>query len=124
MTLSILHPEVAWRDCESCQKFVYDEDTGQIVIGRDRQPERRAPGCLAPCRYRRGCPKGTPEAQLTLTSQNQQAWDHYRECRAVGEFPDDAIVRRHAALLHNVEESCKRKQELDRLLNVLQVLRR
>jgi hypothetical protein len=52
-----------------------------------------------------GCPKGTPEVPLSLTPENQQAYRFDRECRAVNEFPNDPLVRRHAALIRAVEES-------------------
>jgi hypothetical protein len=125
VTLAILHPEVAWRDCNSCRIHQYDEDTGEVELDRNTgEPLRRAKGTSPPCRYRRGCPKGTPEDQRALTNQNQRAWDHYRECRAVGVFPDDPIVRRHAALLRDVEDSCRRKREMDRLISILSLFRR
>ena len=31
-------------------------------------------------------------------------YQHYRECRAVGQFPDDPLVRRNAAEIQDVEE--------------------
>lgn len=120
--LAILHPEVAWRDCDSCQKFLYT-DAGELSIGRDGLPELRARGCFAPCRYtRKGCPKGTPENKRSLSEVNAQCWEHYRECRAVGQFPDDPLVRRHASLIREVEDFCHRQQDRERLAEVLGLL--
>ena len=119
MRLIILHPEVAWRDCQSCQKFDYD-DNGNLEIGRDGLPSERAKGCLAPCRYtHKGCPKGTPETPQSLTDANRQAYEHYRECRAVGQFPDDPIVRHHAALIRETEDECHRVLERRKLADML-----
>ena len=80
-----------------------------MEFGRDGKPEPRLLNCgnsfLAPCRDpERGCPKGTPEHPRTLLPENELAYEHYRECRAVGEFPDDAVVRRNAAIIRKVED--------------------
>ena len=80
-----------------------------MEFGRDKQPERRLKDCgnefLAPCQDpKRGCPKGTPENPRNLLLCNELAYEHYRECRAVGEFPDDPIVRRNAAIIRAVED--------------------
>ena len=122
MRLEILHPEVADRDCLTCQQFQFD-DAGNIEIGRDGQPERRPRGVLPPCRYtHKGCPKGTPENQRSLTEQNRECWDHYRECRAVGVFPDDPLVRHHAALIRDVEDECNRVLEHRKIVQLVTAL--
>jgi hypothetical protein len=41
---------------------------------------------------------------LTLSDINRDAYRHYRECRATGNFPDDPIVRRNAALIREQED--------------------
>lgn len=106
MRLAIVHPEVAARDCKHCQKWLYDEKTGKVVE-RHGIPIERPKGTHPPCRLHIGCPKGSPENSRALTSQNRRAYHHYLECRAVGQFPDDPIVRRNAALIRHVEESIK-----------------
>jgi hypothetical protein len=89
-----------------CQKFVWNEETGRPV----EHPRgsglflARPPGNRPPCRMAGvGCLKGTPEESRELTNANRAAWRHYRECRAVGQFPDDPIVRRNAAIIREVE---------------------
>lgn len=57
----------------------------------------------APCRDHRGCPKGTPEEPKTLNKINEICYRHYLECRAVGSFPDDPLVRQNAAIIMEVE---------------------
>jgi len=105
--LTILHPEVAHRDCQDCEAFVYDEKTGERMKSRG-EPVRRPVGNLPPCRTRaNGCPKGTPEQSRALTDQNWQAYQHYSECRAVGQFPDDPIVRRNAAIIRQASDSAE-----------------
>ena len=58
--------------------------------------------CPPPCRTNKGCPKGTPENPKSLTEDNEQCYQHYCECKAVGVFPDDPIVRRNAAVIEEV----------------------
>ena len=108
MRLLQFHPKVATRDCNHCQIYWYDEKTGKP---RDRggQLIKRPPG-TAPCRTRTGCPKGTPETAATLTSQNITAWNHYRECKATGNFPDDPIVARNAAILRDIDAEVERRE--------------
>ena len=98
----LLHPGVAYRDCAHCEKFHYDEDTGEVHQWRGQPMERRG-NDKAPCRMKPdGCPKGTPEEPKSLTPKNRQAYHYYLECKAVGEFPRDPIVRRNAALIAQV----------------------
>ena len=103
-------PQVAFRDCLQCQEYVYDEATGRPF----RHPPHskrlvpRPPSAPPPCRIAGlGCPKGTPENPLTLSDLNREAYRHYRECRATGNFPDDPIVRRNAAIIRREEDRAK-----------------
>ena len=87
-----------------------------MELGRDGKPEPRMKDCgiefLAPCRDpSRGCPKGSPENPKTLLPCNEIAYEHYRECRAVGQFPDDPIVRRNAAIIRGIEDDAANKSE-------------
>ena len=97
-----------------------------MTRGRDGKPELRLvsmndPSFLAPCRQAKGCPKGTPEKPRSLRPENQRCLEHYRECKAVGQFPDDPIVRRNAAIILEVEEEVQRreKKEFQQLLGRL-----
>jgi hypothetical protein len=112
--LEIVHPEVAHRDCGHCQKWLYDEKTGK-VIERGGIPVERPPGTHPPCRLHIKCPKGTPEQSKALNTRNRKAWWHYLECRAVGRFPDDPIVRQNAAIIRAVEDDI-REGKLDLLM--------
>ena len=95
------HPELASRDCNQCTIFQYDEK-GERVKRRGRDL-RRPPGIGPPCRYGK-CDKGTAERQRTLTAYNRVAYQHYLECKATADFPDDPIVKRNAALIRSVED--------------------
>jgi hypothetical protein len=113
------HPEVSYRDCELCQKVIFEESGRMAVYPRTGEPIKRPPGNKAPCRYgANNCPKGTPEAKRSLTPQNEQVYAHYLECKATGHWPDDEIVRRHAGLIRRIEESVERvqRERLSRLM--------
>jgi hypothetical protein len=62
-------------------------------------------------RRNRTCRKGSPEHPRTLSEANQRCYEHYRECRAVGRFPDDPIVRRNAAIIREIEDEIASKRE-------------
>lgn len=115
------HPLIAFRDCQHCQVYHYDEETGKPYDGRDGSPAKRHRGCPPPCRTAIGCPKGTPENSNALSERNQLAYDHYKTCRATGAFPDDPIVQRNAALFREMEEIDNRRhqQEVSALLKGL-----
>jgi hypothetical protein len=106
--LVLAAPQAAFRNCTHCQTYVYDETTGRPF---EHPPHSgrfipRPAGTLSPCRMAGiGCPKGTPENPRSLTHENQAAYRFDRECRAVGNFPDDPLVRRHAALIRAAEQS-------------------
>ena len=118
-------PQVAFRNCEHCQMYVYDEATGRPYENPPRSGGLvvRPPGTFPPCRIAGvGCPKGTPENPLGLSAANQTAWRHDRECRATGQFPDDPLVRRNAAIIREVEEAFERRQWTEFRNSVLAIL--
>lgn len=107
----MLHPEVAYRDCGHCSQFIYNEKTGEPDTYFGKLIPRK--GSLPPCRFKGAdgkslCKKGTPEESNALNQQNQRVYQHYLECKAIGHFPDDAIVRRNASLIRQVEDSVQR----------------
>lgn len=67
---------------------------------------------MTPCST---CPKvpddasaKTREHAVELSDRNRQAYEHYRECRAVGEWPRDWLVRRNARLIREIEDMAER----------------
>lgn len=106
MLLAELHPEVARRSCEACQATLFD-DSGKQLIGLDGQPRKRPSGVPTPCRLRTGCPKGTPEQQNSHTPENAAVYAHWRECKAVGEFPKDSLVRQNATAIEMALETVR-----------------
>lgn len=117
----MLHPKVAFRDCNECLKWQYDEETGEIKQ-RHGQPMRRIskPWCMIP---NLGCPKGHIDNPKGLSPKNIRAWGHYLECRAVGKFPEDATVRRNAGIIRSVEDAVERSKRDELLLYMRSVMR-
>lgn len=109
MALIFYHPKVAYRDCEHCQKYLYNEDSGTVDMNTRFDPPRpreRTDVIPPPCRIKSiGCPKGTPEENRGLSAKNRQAYEHYLQCKAVGKFPEDAIVYRNAGIIRRIEDS-------------------
>lgn len=108
---------MATRDCRECQEWIFDEQTGE------RTKHKRPNPNLTPCRVSK-CAKGTPENQLSLTPQNMAAYLHYCECRAVRSFPDDPLVRLHAATIRAVEDSIERLRSEQSVMGNLLALSR
>jgi hypothetical protein len=124
--LILAHPEVSDRSCADCRKWVY-EDTAERLSSRKSllpsgEPMRRVVPDSMPCHLCPKIPRGSvprgetpgPQHAVELSLKNAQAYWHYRECRAVGEFPRgpdgriDPIVRRNAALIAGVEQAVER----------------
>ncbi len=115
-----LHPMISARDCDHCQKYFYDEDPQSAQFGMPRRKHNgtdelrlRDHSCPPPCRTPKGCPNGTPEASHRLTEQNEAAYQHYRECRAAGKFPDDPVVLRNAAVCREAEDIAAGNKEAE-----------
>ena len=74
-----------------------------------------------PCQLDIGCAKGTIDGQKVLTPRNEKAVDHFMECRAVGQFPDDAQVRRNARIIDETERALDR-QDTQRVAQMVEFL--
>lgn len=98
VVLELTNPMFARRKCDDCKAWWYDNETGRIVR-RAGKPLKRPEGMLLLCQTHEGCPKGTPDNQKSLSPKNRLAWTSYQEWKAVGEFPDDPIVRRNADII-------------------------
>lgn len=123
MWLALHHPE--WdRSCDVCERYRVDEPPDR----RTGLPMLRPPGVPTPCRSCARVPAyarkaGLPRAELRklaveLTPGQREALRFYRECRAVGQFPDDPLVRWYAAVIREVEDRTER-EPLERLVAML-----
>jgi len=114
--LRLLDPE--WdRSCESCRAWLYRDDDETpaefrgTVLTRANKPVPRPPYVPPPCFK---CPKVPREMRDERQSAGEEVTpadaadpddlargvvEHYLECRAVGAFPRDPVVRRHARLI-------------------------
>lgn len=113
------HPAVAYRDCDHCRKWLYDEKTGKVLTRGGVDVER---GSLPPpCEIKAvGCAKGHYDNPNTLSARNYMAYIHYKECKAVGRFPDeDGLVRRHASIIAELESTYDRKDSVEPALMLM-----
>lgn len=105
-------PLIASRDCDHCQAYLYNEETGEVeTLKATGEPLPRYDACPPPCRDERGCPKGTPENPLSLSDKNHRALRHFQRCRAVGKFPNDSQVEENARIIDSVERSIRESRE-------------
>lgn len=109
--LVLQHPMLDARDCSHCREFFYDDDPQSPHYGFPRKKHngtdelrKRDWSCPPSCETPRGCPVGHHEKPCRLTPENRQAYEHYLECKAIGDFPDDPIVRRNAAIIARAEQ--------------------
>jgi hypothetical protein len=117
----MLHPVVAARSCDDCRKWLYadkPDDFARKPVERNGKVVARPPGTRLACSY---CPKQPaavpererrPETAVELSEKNWLAWQFYRECRAVNQFPDDPIVRRCAGIIRTAEDAAERTLSL------------
>jgi hypothetical protein len=102
-----LHPDAAARSCRDCRTYQYADEPGRFAphpLARRGLPVLRPAGAPTPCSWCAKQPpdlpphERTPDTAVELSERNWRAYQHYLECKAVGSFPDDPIVRRNAAL--------------------------
>lgn len=116
--LLLFHPEIAGRKCSDCIKYVHDDRPGRMgqIVERPRGvPVLRIKNQRPRCEW---CPKvpkdepPEPSSAVELSDRNWQAYRHYMECRAIGKFPDDPIVRRNAMLIRQAEDQAGEMRQL------------
>lgn len=113
-------PLVAFRDCGHCKKWLYEEKTGKVAQRNGVDvPRGNVP---TPCDMpKMGCAKGHYDKQKTLNQRNRMAYQHYKECSAVGQFPDDSVVRRNAAIIRELEANYERDESYRMMSHVAMV---
>lgn len=78
---------------------------------RAGKPIPRPPGVLTPCAKCAKIPDDKPKSRdhaIEPTTQTRRTLTHWFECRAVGVYPDDPIVRRNAAIIRRVHDEYER----------------
>jgi len=113
----MLHPGVAARSCADCVKYMHRDSGGRFgeMMTRGGEPTPRTPGAKTPCVFCPKIPPGAapkPENAVEVTPQLADCLTHYLECRAVGQFPADPIVRTAAVLIRQVEDAVSRRTAL------------
>jgi hypothetical protein len=115
--MDLLRPN--FRTCDDCEKYLYEGDNTVSTRrgpGGKPLPVLRPPGVPTPCQ---GCPKipssvPGPERHrghaMEHSRRIRKAYEFYRQCRAVGSFPDDDVVRWVARVCYEVEDEVKRLQ--------------
>jgi hypothetical protein len=78
-------------------------------MDRDKTPCHKCPKLPA------DAPVKTAAYAEEITDRTRQTIQHYYECRAVGHWPDDPIVRRNAALIREVQDRADRSDFRDML---------
>lgn len=114
----MLHPHLTALKCEDCKRWLVDLKTGEFQTLRpsNRKVPRNGP---PPCETRKDiCPKGHWENPAELTVENEAAYEHYRECRAVSSWPDDPIVRQTAAVIRELEDAVEKIEQKRMLLQI------
>lgn len=109
-----LAPGVATRDCGHCLTTLYRADDRPWLDenGKERpRPPGTSPNCKA-------CPKGPEPFVGGLSERNAAVYLHFLECRAVGHFPDDAIVRRNARIISDTLAALDRAELLEHIERV------
>jgi len=82
-----------------------------VITRKFGLPLLRPKGVVTPCNKCPKIPKSAPhrtrEYAEEMTDKNYQAFKFHRECKAVGNFPDDPLVKRHAEIIEGIVEAIK-----------------
>jgi hypothetical protein len=84
-------------------------------------PIARPAGVPTPCHKCARIPAGElpiRDNAIELSDRNWRAYEHFLECRAVGLWPDDPIVKRNARILREIHDEAERRP----LLHLIAIL--
>lgn len=113
-----MHPDLYYRDCNTCRFHMYDEDgehKGKPTI-RHGEHLRRPRGTHPPCERDSGCPKGHWSKPVTLNARQQRAYKHYRECKLTGRWTEDALVLERAIALDDLMGAIERARAMEQAI--------
>lgn len=99
-------PWFARVSCDTCRKYWFNPLSGKFTaFVADGKPAEREGQVL--CETHTKCPVGHYSKQKRLTAKNRLAFQHYLECKATGNFPDDPIVSRNAEIIDRAIRQCQ-----------------
>jgi hypothetical protein len=105
-----LRPEFSGRTCEDCQKWLFNDETGQVVTDRSGRQVKRSKAFPTLCRRPgRTCPKGSPENQKGFTPAAYRVYRFIKICQATGRFPADSLVEDYAETVRLAEDAARRQ---------------
>lgn len=122
------NPRVAYRDCDHCRKWLYDEETGKVRtkrVGRTTEtkfvdiPRGEIP---TPCDDPNlGCAKGHYSNPKSMSARNQMCYQYIKEAEAVNwqGVSVDGVVRRNAAIVRDIEENADKSEHYKMLLKTV-----
>lgn len=129
------------RTCADCIAFMWGEggvEGTSRSIGRKKfkslqacrnagaVPTTRINGMALPChecpKVREGAPRPSYYYADEVTDQSWLAIQHFDECDAVQQFPNDPIVKKNAAVIRRVKAECARSSQSSNLAHVLAIL--
>lgn len=105
--------------------WIYDEQGDPMELPSGSGNRWANDNCLTPCRECPKIPNGCPPDRRYAIEPTERSWkifQHWRECRAVGHFPDDPWVKRHAAVLQGIQDDLD-AQPMAQLTQLLMVKR-
>lgn len=125
----LFHPKVSKLSCDDCTRFLtvdFEIVRRPAFTGNPEPRPVMKGGQLypTPCHKCPKIPKDSPKERkyaYEISSKNLQAYFHYLECRAVGSFPEDPIVRRNATIIRGVQDEWDR-QPMEQAALVLSLL--
>ena len=98
------YPHLRHSSCDDCRVHWYDPETGtfhqQDGVYLDR-PEGDTLLCEQPI----GCPNGSWREPQALSEKNVLAYQHFLNCEATGDWDDDPIVKRNAAIIRRARHA-------------------
>jgi len=94
------YPQLAKRSCDDCRKWWFRGNSLEILKSATTGERLLRHGEVA-CEsgIEPGCPKGRYDNQRGLNVANKWAFAHWKECVAIGHFPDDPIVKQNAVII-------------------------
>lgn len=121
VALEYSHPQVAFRSCDHCRKYVYDEETGKPRESRGVLLERVKP---PPCETDQ-CPKGHWSAPIEIKRKHLPIVQIAQEVRATGGASlnqtqaSDRILMHAIARINAIHEAASQRSNATQIAAIL-----